>query len=159
MEACVFPIELIETIAMMRRDVFIALSSTCKRARKALSWSQCVNERRFQRRYVNIFHETIFIIDRWWLSGENIGASKTCWVYDKLIEILYPDNTSMVIQYKWNEGVECDGSMRKIIKLGPWPELMNPRHYEVRYEAIGCNTFENVVNGFADHDDLRIYDC
>lgn len=153
------PWEILREIAYMRRDVFLAMSSTCKLLRGALSPFKAENERRFIRRYITMCYDTLHIRDRWWLSCDHVGITITIFTHDKVIEFLYPDNTTRVIQYSWNshDNTHC-GQMRKITTYAPIGINPYQRPISETLEPITpCNTFEAVVNDVCDLD-IVIYD-
>ncbi len=155
MQACVLPTEIIIEIAYQSRDVYVVMSATCRRLRKELDLVRGMDSKRWLRRYVSYWRDSAMILDRYWGTTCDTGTRITYWMFDRMIEFLYPDNRMLFIQYKWNVDDPRVGYMRKLTRAGPWPNTQCDISWE---HLTPCTTFEAVINELLDHPDLVIWD-
>lgn len=145
----ILPYEILAEIAMHRRDVYLATSSTCARLRRELSLSRAMTK--FVRRYVFCSIGYGCIRDRMWCSTDDIGDTVIYWIHERMLEHRRKDGGYTYIQYAWDREGERDSTMRRISEHRVGEDMT------LRYEPITpCNTFEAVINELCDHDDLCI---
>ncbi|QJX70777.1 hypothetical protein F-liban_8 [Faustovirus] len=136
MDNCVFPIEIIDTIAWYDRRVYLALNATCKRVHEALGWIRARESKRFIRRWVSVYPYYTYIRDLYWLSLDLVdeSANVTFWTYPSdMIIVIKRCKYETVIQYNWNGGKDTS-NLRKVTNNRDYAEVFEPITPDTTFE-------------------------
>ncbi|QJX71787.1 hypothetical protein F-M6_0024 [Faustovirus] len=162
------PFEILCDIAWRRRDVYIAISATCRQLRGELSLIKGIKARRFVRRHVYMDVDQALIKDAYWCypgDDDIITAPQVMfWLHAQLIEIKYPDTCTIIYSYdnkQYQPTREIYKTRGQDANGGKCYRHIDCEYTDGEWEPVTpCTQFEAVITEYLEEriDDLIIHD-